>query len=170
MMNIKTIAAGILPFYDDGKTICLGNEYRKAYNTYHWMEFGGKQEPGQTLAETAWREASEESAGTLNIALYEVEQAEVKGHYIDHFNEKSGVFYRMYCIKVSGPAPDPLTFKHNSVGKQSVEKVEWAYFDAKDVIYSPDGSLPGTDHKLYSTFITRLAKLRDQPFLVEFIN
>jgi 8-oxo-dGTP pyrophosphatase MutT (NUDIX family) len=48
--NARTIAAGVLPFFDEGRTILLGQEYRKNFDAYYWMEFGGKQEPGQSLA------------------------------------------------------------------------------------------------------------------------
>lgn len=42
-----------LSFFDDGKTILLGKEFRKRYNTFAWMEFGDKHEDGETLEKTA---------------------------------------------------------------------------------------------------------------------
>lgn len=53
MQQAKQVAAGVLPLFDNGKTVLLGREYRKRYNSYAWMEFGGKHEAGETLAETA---------------------------------------------------------------------------------------------------------------------
>lgn len=127
-MEIKTVAAGILPFYDNGKTILLGKEYRKAYGVYNWMEFCGKQELGESLAETAHREAMEESAGMLDITINDVLNAESNGHYIDHFNEKSGVFCRMYCVKVLSDKFDVNDFCLHAEGKKDVEKVALRFF------------------------------------------
>lgn len=169
MDSAKTIAAGILPFSSNGKLILLGQEYRKNYDAYYWMEFGGKQEPGQTLAQTAWREALEETAGTLTITLEQVEEAERKGHYIDNYNERSGVYYRMYCVKMN-EIPDPEIIKANAPGKKDVEKINWQYFNAEDVIYNVDGVLPGDNNILYSTMRTRLEKLRNASFLASFFR
>lgn len=62
--DIKCYAAGILPFFDYGRTILLGEETRKIGDNYEdvWMEFGGKLEPGETLAQAAYRECDEETA------------------------------------------------------------------------------------------------------------
>ena len=46
---IRGIAAGILPFFDNGRTILLGKEFRKNYNSYSWMEFGGKKDDDESL-------------------------------------------------------------------------------------------------------------------------
>jgi 8-oxo-dGTP pyrophosphatase MutT (NUDIX family) len=166
---IAQMAAGVLPFFDDGKTILLGKEFRERYNSYAWMEFGGKQKKNESLAETACREGNEETAGTLNIPLQQVQQAEEDGHYLDHYNDKTGIFYRMYCLKFD-QKPLPETFRENAKGKNKVDKVDFGYFNASDVIWNQDGSLPGTDVKLYSTMQIRLAKLRDREFLKGFIN
>ena len=80
------------------------------------------------------------------------------------------MFYRMYCVKVLGDKPDSEVFKKNAIGRESVEKIEWQYFDAVDVIYNDDGDLPETDAKLYSTMLVRLEKLKEQAFLKNFIN
>lgn len=167
--NARTIASGVLPFFDDTKTILLGQEWRENFNAHFWMEFGGKRDHDETLAYTAWRETIEETAGTLSITLQQVIDAERNGHYIDNYNEQSGVFYRMYCVKLS-EKPDPELFKVNSVGKESVEKINWQYFNTKDVIYNIDGVLPGKDNILYSTMRVRLDKLRMAPFLQNFLN
>lgn len=163
------MSAGILPFFDNGNTILLGKEFRENHSSYAWMEFGGKQKQGETLAETAWREFIEETAGTLNIPFLQVQEAEKDGHYVDHFNEKSGMFYRMYCLKIGGLRPSPETFIQNAHNFKSVGKIEWQYFEASDVVYNQEGNLPSTDVKLYSTMLIRLEKLKDLPFLKNFI-
>lgn len=161
------VCAGLFLFFDNGKTVLLGKEYRERYDTYAWMEFGGKQEPGQTLAETGHREGIEETASTLYIPLAQVQEAERQGHYVDHYNEKTKVFYRMYCLVMSGEKPDPHTFEDNAkrLDCKDVEKVEWGYFNTSDVVNNIDGVLPGTDAKLYPTLLTRLEKLRNKEFL-----
>jgi 8-oxo-dGTP pyrophosphatase MutT (NUDIX family) len=165
----KKTAAGVLPFFDDGKTILLGQEFRERYSSYAWMEFGGKQEENETLAETAWREGNEETAETLNISLHQVQKAEKDGHYVDHLNEKTGIFYRMYCLKFE-EKPLPEVFRENAKGNDHVDKIDWQYFNASDVIWNQDGSLPGTEVNLYSTMLVRLEKLKGREFLKEFIN
>jgi len=164
----RVIAAGVLPFFDDGSTILLGLEYRKVYNTYTWMEFGGKKEGDESLAETACREANEETAGTLGLTLEQVLQAERAEHYVDYYNEKSGVFYRMYCVRV-GTKPTLAQFEENAKQRNNehVEKISWAYFKAFDVIYNKNGILPGTDAKVYSTSQIRLELLKQHPRLNE---
>ncbi len=157
------LAAGILPFFDNGESVLLGKEFRERENNYVWMEFGGKQENNETLAETACREANEETAYTLNITLDKVLSAEQKGHYIDYYNEKTNVFYRKYCIKLS-EKPDPEMFVLNSKDKDHVEKIEWKYFKASDVIFNHDGNILGTEERLYSTMCFRLQKLKEAEF------
>lgn len=161
MLNAKIIAAGVLPFFDDGKTVLLGREYRKRYNCYNWMEFGGKHEHEETLAETACREANEETAQTLDIKLEQVQEAEILNHYVDYYNIQTGVYYRMYTVWLD-MKPNPELFKVNAVGKSNVEMVEWKYFNIEDVFNSVDGTLPGTHDKIYSTTCTRLAMLAEQ--------
>jgi 8-oxo-dGTP pyrophosphatase MutT (NUDIX family) len=161
------MAAGILPFFDNGNTILLGQEFRERYNSYAWMEFGGKQKKNESLVEAAWREGNEETAETLQITLQQVQQAEEDGRYVDHYNDKTGIFYRMYCLKFE-EKPLPEVFRENAKGKNKVDKVDWQYFNASDVIWNQDGSLPGTEHKLYSTMQVRLAKLKGQEFLKAF--
>jgi len=164
------LAAGILPFFDNGKTILLGQEYRKRDNSYSWMEFGGKLENGETLAETACREANEETGGTLGVTIDQVLASEQNGHYIDRYNEKSNVFYRMYCVLFEGEMITPESFKLNSEGKKHVGKVDWQYFDSKNVIYNLDGKLPGTEIPLYGTMQIRLKKLQEQDFLSKLLE
>ena len=158
-INAK-LAAGILPFFDNGRTILLGQEYRKRDNSYAWMEFGGKQEENETLAETACREANEETAQVLGCTLQQVELAEQAGHYVDHYNEKTNISYRMYCIKFEGEKPLPETFRKDAKGKEHVEKIDWCYFDTFDVINNQNGILPNTEVQLYSTMRIRLEKLK----------
>lgn len=158
------LAAGILPFFDGWKIILLGREFRERTNSYCWMEFGGKLEEGETLAETACREANEETAGTLGVTLEQVQLAEQNGHYVDHYNDKTNMFYRMYCVKFEGEKPALDSFKENAKHSNDVEKDEWGYFAASDVVYSEDGWLPGTEAKLYSTMLVRLEKLRGKDF------
>lgn len=154
------LCAGILPFFDNGKTILLGKEFRERDNNFAWMEFGGQHENNETLAETACRECNEETAGTLHITIEQVQSAERLGHYVDHYNEKTNNFYRMYCLKLDGEKPMIETFNENAKGKDHVEKTEWRYFETKDVIYNNDGILPNTDIKIYKTTCIRIEKLK----------
>lgn len=180
-------AAGVLPFFysfsgyfsDKNATkdcekieILLGLEYRERYNTHAWMEFGGGREVKkngelETLAETACREFNEETAYAFNLSLEQVEVAERFGHYVDLLNEKTGVFYRMYCVKfyssvfiedIKAKMSDESIYDH-------VEKIDWKYFDAKDVIFSEDGTLSTEKFKIYPTSLIRLKMLRDAKFL-----
>lgn len=164
MQAATQVAAGVLPFFNSGKTVLLGREFRERYNLHCWMEFGGKREDNESLAETACREANEETAQSLSITLQQVQQAEQKGHYLDHYNEKTGVFYRMYCLLLGGYQVSPAVFQENAQHNENVEKMGWQYFPARDVIYSPDGSLPGVEDKLYNTMMVRLEKLKEQEF------
>lgn len=140
-------------FFDNGKTVLLGQEHRKRYNKYTWMEFGGNPEANESLAETACREANEETAYTLGITIEQVLSAESKGHYIDYHNEATGIFYHMRCLILQGEKPNCDIFKVNSEGKNNVEKVNWKYFNASDIIHNRDGL------ELYETMCTRLDKL-----------
>jgi 8-oxo-dGTP pyrophosphatase MutT (NUDIX family) len=164
------VCAGILPFFDNGKMVLLGKEFRKRNESYSWMEFGGKKENEETLAETACREANEETAQTIGITLEQVLIAEKDGHYIDYHNDKTNTFYRMYCIKIEGEKADIETFNINAKNFKNVGKIEWQYFNSSDVIYNKDGNLPGTEVKLYSTMCARLEKLRSQEFLQYIIS
>ena len=168
------LAAGILPFFDNGKIILLGKEYRKRNSDYFWMEFGGKQEKNETLAEAACRETNEETAQTLNITLQQVQLAEQNGHYVDHYNKKTNVFYRMYCLKFE-EKPLLESFTENALGKalegkDDVGKINWDYFNTNDVLYHSNGILPNTNVKLYSTMQIRLEKLLEKEFLPRFLN
>ena len=154
-MSYKHIAAGILLFFDNNKTVLLGREFRKRYNTYAWMEFGGKHENGETLAETACREANEETAETLGITLDQVLEAEKKEMYVDYHNPKTDVFYRMYLVSIAHK-PSLQSFADNAVGKSHVEMVEWRYFNIIDVFSSIHGDLPCTNDKIYETTLVRL--------------
>jgi 8-oxo-dGTP pyrophosphatase MutT (NUDIX family) len=156
--------AGILPLFDNGNTVLLGKEFRPRYNDYFWMEFGGKQESGETLAQTACRECNEETAQVLAITLELVQKAEDDGWYVDHHNASTGMSYRMYVVNITGEKPQPATFKDSAVGKDHVEMEEWKYFNTTDVVNNEDGKLPGTDTKLYSTMLVRLEKLREKEF------
>lgn len=164
------LAAGVLPFFDNGRTILLGQEYRKRDSSYAWMEFGGKQEKNETLAETACREANEETAQTLRITLQQVQLAEQDVHYVDHYNEKTNIFYRMYCLKFEGEKPILETFRENAKGNEHVEKIEWHYFDTFDFVNNRNGILPETEVQIYNTMRIRLKKLKDQKFFPIFIN
>jgi 8-oxo-dGTP pyrophosphatase MutT (NUDIX family) len=155
------MAAGILPFFNNWSTVLLGREYRERTNGYYWMEFGGKVEKGETLAQTAAREACEETSWQLRVPIEELEQAEKDGHYVDHYNDKTNMFYRMYCINIEGDLLDLQTFRDNVDPSVKVEKVDWKYFPSRDVIFTSDTSLPGTEFTLYDTMSVRLQKLRD---------
>jgi 8-oxo-dGTP pyrophosphatase MutT (NUDIX family) len=131
---------------------------------YYWMEFGGKPEGTETLAETALREFREETAGTVSITLDQIKQAEQDSHYVDHYNTKTNTVYRMYCVKINGNMPDIETFRENAKHCEDVNKLNWGYFATSDVVFSKDGSLPGTTHKLYDTMRARLEKLHAKDF------
>ena len=49
----KHVAAGILPFFSDGRLVLLGLEFRDRYSEYFYMEFGGKRERKEKLSQTA---------------------------------------------------------------------------------------------------------------------
>lgn len=151
----KTVAAGVLPFFDNRQTVLLGREYRSFLNTYTWMEFGGKREGDENLAETACREGNEETAGTLNITLEQVLDAEALGNYIDFLNPKSSVFYRMYCLDFP-TKPDPELFTTNAALAAHVGMVEWRYFAAADILSNQGGTIPGSEFKVYDTTCARL--------------
>lgn len=138
-------AAGILPFFDDGKLVLLGQEFRKRNNSYYWMEFGGKLEPNETLAQTAHREFNEETAQSFHITLEQVELADQKGYFVDHFNEKTGVYYRMYCLNINGDKPSIDTIYRNSKGKSDVGKIAWQYFETSKVLKNQNGIFSESD-------------------------
>ena len=165
MQQAKHVAAGVLPLFDNGKTVLLGREYRKRYDGYFWMEFGGKHEVGETLAETACREANEETAQTLGITLTQVQEAEQLNQYVEYYNPKTSVFYRTYYVYLDQPKPCPKTFEENAIGKSHVEMVEWRYFNTTDVLNNKDGTLEGTDVKLYETNLIRIAMLKEKGVL-----
>lgn len=142
----------------------LGLEYRRRYNTHYWTGFGGKKEGDETLAETACREANEETAGVLGVTISQIMDAESNGHYIEHLNTSTNTFYRMYCLRVSGDGPVPTLFKESAIGKDHVEKIEWKYFATSDVVNNVEGILPGTDYKIYPTTLIHLQKLKDSEF------
>jgi len=152
-------AAGVLPFFDNGTgfNVLLGKEFRERYNSYLWMEFGGKNDKGETLAETACREANEETAGTLGVTLEQILEAESRGEYIDYLNPKTNMFYRMYCVKFPNKIDLENTRREASkpeyVSKENTEMVDWKYFNANDIIFSKEGEIFGSDDdiKIYST-------------------
>ena len=175
-------AAGILIFCSSDSTIgdsttsiLLGKEYRDRYNNYFWMDFGGKNEEGETLVETAFRECNEETANSLNIKFSDVLEAEEKGYYIDYLNKNTNMFYRMYCVKLSDKINIEIITKNVSKIRNEnpldnhVEKLEYKYFNAHDVIFSEDGTLPDDEYKIYSTSFIRYKLLKDSSFLKEFI-
>lgn len=160
------LAAGVLPFFDDGKTILLGREFRKlpAGDNHFWSEFGGKVEKGETLAEAACREFNEETAYTLNLPLSKVLEAEDAGRYIEYYNEKSGFFYRMYCVTIdTKPAVDD--YEANRHTSTEVGKLCWRYFPASAVVYSDNGTLPDTEDKIYPTSLIRIEMLASSTFI-----
>lgn len=159
MQSSYKLAAGVLVFCGD--EILLGKEYRERYNSYCYLEFGGKVEPGESFTQAACRECNEETAGTLCLTLNQVEESESKKWFIDYYNEKTNIYYRMYCVKIS-ERHDPEEFKANALGKDNVEMVSWDYFPAKSVVFNESGELPGTETKLYSTMMVRLNMLRQQ--------
>jgi 8-oxo-dGTP pyrophosphatase MutT (NUDIX family) len=156
--------AGVLPFFKEWTIILLGQEFRQNIEKSYWMEFGGKPEGDETLAETAFREFREETAQTVNITLDQIKYAEQTGHYVDHYNNKTNFAYRMYCVKINDDMPDIETFKENAKHCENVNKLDWKYFVTSDVVFSENGSLPETDHKLYDTMRARLEKLKTKEF------
>ena len=82
-------ASGIIPFFDDGKTVLLGRDTRIEQG---WKGFGGKVLNGETLAETAWREGNRETCYVLNITLKRVQEAEKLGYYKDYYVKDLKIF------------------------------------------------------------------------------
>lgn len=158
---VKGYASGVLPLFDNGRTVLLGKEYRKVTDENVWMEFGGKNEQGETPAQTACRECNEETAWTLNIQLEQVENAERLGHYVDYLNPRTSTFYRMYCLFLE-EKPEISVFEENKRrDSTNVEKEEWKYFNTRDVIYE-NNVVPG--EKIYSTARVRYDMLKDMQF------
>lgn len=161
-VQIRGYASGVLPFFDNGKTVLLGKEYRKTCNESVWMEFGGKPELSETPAETACREANEETAWSLNLRLDQVEEAEKNGHYVDYLNPGTGTFYRMYCVFLDEKIDLSVFHENKKRNSEHVEKDDWGYFSTEDVIYGE--SLPIPDGKIYSTSRTRYNMLKEKQF------
>lgn len=164
-MNInrfKHVSAGILCLFNGGKTVLLGKEFRYKLDRYCYSEFGGKQEIGETLYETAFRECMEETGFSLDLKIEQVQEAENSGKYIDYINEKSGVFYRMYYVYLDGkPLVEEIKKNKDSQPKgQYEEMVEFKYFNTRAVIDNYDGRLPGTNIKLFPPMIQRLKVLK----------
>lgn len=162
-------ASGVLPLFDQGKTVLLGKEFRSKMNTSFWNGMGGKVEEGETFAEAALRETLEETAYTLKITLEQVLESERKGHFVDFHNPKSNFYFRMYVVIITSEKIDPKVFLENSIGKDKVEMVEWRYFNTSDLMSSMGGSLPDTEFKIYPTMMTRLAMLREKEFVKELL-
>lgn len=159
MENYRHVSAGILCFFDNKRTILLGKEYRYKMNSYYYSEFGGKQEKGETLYETAYRECNEETGYSLSLTLEMVKEAEMLGNYVDYINHKSSVFYRMYYINIQDK-PSPIEIKKNKEKQpkgEYEEMVNYTYFNANEVIRY--GKLKGTDVKLFPPFFQRLRLL-----------
>lgn len=152
--------AGIFPVFDNGKTVLLGKEYRERYDAMLWMSFGGKQDPNESLAETACREFNEETAFVFRLDVQRVIDAENLGHYIDYLNPKTGVFYRMYIVSFS-EKPDISEFlKSRQFYPEFVEKIEWKYFRTRDVIFDTLGA----EFAIYETEKVRYNLLKDAQF------
>lgn len=175
-INSSKKAAGVLPFFNNGTgfDVLLGKEYRERFNAYRWLEFGGKsdiKESGEleTLAETAVREANEETAGFLGVTLEKVLTAESRGEFIDYYNEKTNIFYRMYCIKFENKIDlENIQKQVQRTTLENVEMVDWKYFNADNVIFSEDGTIfddiESKRYIIYSTSLIRYKLLREQEF------
>jgi 8-oxo-dGTP pyrophosphatase MutT (NUDIX family) len=161
-MECANKSAGILPLFNGEKQVLLGLEYRKRYDDYYWMEFGGKNEEGESLAETAFRETCEETAYSLGITLERVLKAEERQEFIDFLNPDTEMFFRMYLIYVDQIIPIETIRENGKKYPDHLEKVDWCYFNYRDVIYSDDGKLPGTDYKIYSTSMKRFKLIRHE--------
>lgn len=163
MEQAKTFAAGVLPFFDNGKTILLGKEYRKSIDKFVWNEFGGKREEGETLAYTAYREANEETANGLNVTLKQVEEAEKNGHYVDYLNPKTLNFYRMYCLFLNDKI-DLSIIQENKMknNNDNIEMVDWKYFNTLTVIIWE--CLPFVEEEIYSTAKIRYNLMKEKQF------
>lgn len=179
--------AGVCPVYDDG-TLGLGIEYRthrrgplKGQTAKVISDFGGAQDRGETLAQTAYREFIEETGhytfgvgSPYNIQLKHILQAEANGHYADHHHVASGQTYRTYFVRVHGQKPSPQTFAKNAAlarkklgHKAHVEKVEWLSVNAQDLKNAPwrNATLPGIAAPVFGPFNAVLRQPSAQNFL-----
>ena len=156
------LAAGIFPVFDsldshDGKIVLLGKEYRSRYSRSFYMEFGGKHENGESLAETALREFKEETAFSIPLDIETVNKAERFGHYIDYYGPM--FFYRMYFIYFGQPIHvNDILLTSKTVGNEFVEKSKYKYFDLQEVVLHKDGMAHGKE--LYPSLVERLNGMR----------
>jgi hypothetical protein len=170
--------AGVLLFFDDGTTL-LGREMRPQGRV--WSDLGGKQDPRETLAQTATREGNEESAGSFKnqLTLARVQQAEANGDFADHIHPATGNSYREYFVWLHGPKPSIQAIHKNAAllkkrlgHKAHVEKDDWRYFPAQLIMngHNLNGNLPGTNEPLYGPTKAILRKPTTQAFFSRFIN
>lgn len=169
-MSVTKYAAGVLPFFGSkgNKYVLLGLEFRDNLNEHFWMGFGGGQEGEETSVETACREFNEETAGVFQLPIEVVQKAHDEGRYVQYYNPKSHCSYTMYCIDFGEQMPETSVIADKAArlkeeGCESfghVEKVEWKYFPAREVIYNMKGTLPGETHRIYGTERIRLDLLK----------
>lgn len=179
--------AGVIPVFDDG-TVLLGKEIRtykqgplRGQRHAVISDFGGRQDAGETYAQTAYREFIEETAhytfgvgSPYNIQLAHVQQAEANGHYADHHHAATGKTYRSYFVRVHGQKPDIRTIirnaavaRHRLGHRAHVEKVEWQYFDPQALRAAPfqNGFLFGANAPLHGPFNAVLRQASAQNYL-----
>jgi len=148
--------AGILPLFDDG-TVLLGKELRGRPGQaprYVWSDFGGRQDRGETLPQTALREFKEETAHYTfpKVSINQV----INAPYVDHIHRVGS--YRMYFVPLHGAKPSIADIVKNAkkakqkLGhKAHVEKAEWKYVNAQQFLNAvkANAPLPGTNEEIY---------------------
>lgn len=127
------------------------------------MEFGGRQNAGESDAQTALREFMEETAYAVPIELETVLRAERNGHFIDHINPSTGFSYRMYYIHMPTRVPIAnIQQAAKELNSKHTEKLKYKYI--------PTNSLfARCSVRLYPTMIERLTILRSSPDFHEFL-
>ena len=143
--------AGVLPIFDDG-TVLVGKEPRS--QGYAWSDFGGKQDPNESLPQTAFREFKEET-GHYSFPKISLNQI-IKASYVDHHHQVGS--YRLYFVRIHGKKPSLHEINKNAkkakkkLGhKAHVEKVEWKYVNAQQLLNAAhqNGKFPGTNENIF---------------------
>jgi len=151
---LYAIGSGVLPLFDDG-TVLVGKEYRRNINKYVWSDFGGGPDAKDkgSLTNTALREFKEETGhySFPKITLTQVQSAPIA---------QVGS-YEMRLVHVHGPKPsiqdihkNAATAKKKLGSNAHVEKVDWKYVDARQLINAvyTTGILPGTNDEIFGPF------------------
>lgn len=168
------VGAGVCPVFDDG-TVLLGKERR--HHGHVWSDFGGGQDPNETISQAAFREFKEETAHYTfpAVTLADVQNAP----YADHIHHLTGQHYRMYFLWIHGPKPlvqnihQNAALAHQNLGHQAhVEKTDWKYFNAQTIMnaHNQNGNLPGENEPLYGPMKAVVRQPAAQQFFVTYIN